>query len=386
MSRGTRATIRAGFIPLVDAAPLIAASRLGFAETEGIEIELEREMSWATMRDRMAVRHLDVAHMLAAMAIADRIGIAPLRSGLIVPMGLGIGGNAITVSNAVWRDLEDAGAPTTLDAAATSRAMADVVARRAAAGCAKLSFGIVHPHSAHHYQLAYWLGYGGVDPSRDVTLVVVPPPLMAAALASGQVDGYCVGEPWGSVAVADGYGQVVTTSAKIWERSPDKVLGVRQTFAEEAPDALKRLVRAVYKAAVWCDAQDNAEALAELLARPELIGASAKVIAQGLDRRRTGGAGFLSFAAGGGTVPLQTQALWFYAQMVRWGQAALTDENVTAASATYRADLYREALAPLGVAMPDAATISAGDRFFDGRVFDGERIGEYLAGFEIRSR
>jgi NitT/TauT family transport system ATP-binding protein len=397
--------IRAGFIPLLDSSPLIVAGRMGFAEAEGLRLMLVRETSWATLRDRMAVRHLDVAHMLAPMPIADNLGLNPLPGKLIAPMALGFGGNTITVSLPLWEELADQGASAEFEAASIARAFATVVARRKAKGQSRVTLGIVHSHSAHHYQLAYWLRSAGILPGRDVDFVVVPPSLSSAALASAQVDGFCAGEPWGSAAVAEGVGCTILTNAHIWRRSPEKVLSVRQGWAEENPERLMRLLRAVYRAARWCDEPDNRPKLASLLSGEDIIGLPEHIIRPGLERRlRTPSGntrdvpGLLTFAEHAATFPWISHALWMLSQMVRWRQVQLTPEAVAIARRTYRPDLYRAALASLAVVLPSANSKVEGalaqetpaaspdgkltlgsDAFFDGRVFDPDRIEDYIA-------
>lgn len=397
--------VRAGFTPLLDCAPLIVAATQGFAEAEGLHLTISRETSWATVRDRLAVGHLDVAHMLAPMPIAANLGLGPLASPLIVPMSLGFGGNTVTVSRAVWAELATHGAPANLEAAATAAAMGHLVAARASAGAPRLVLAIVHPHSAHHYELAYWLASAGVVPGRDVELIVVPPSLSAAALATGQIDGFCAGEPWGSVAVAQGAGAIVTTKAHIWRSSLEKVLGVRTEWAEADADRLDALARAVYRAALWCDEPANRDALAELLARPEHIALPVELLMPGLTRQLVAADGtrhvvpdLLTFAARAATFPWISHALWLYTQMVRWQQAPLSADGLAIAAATYRPDLYRRALAPLGALLPSSNSkiegtlafetpagsaigrLSLGpDGFFDGRVFDPEQATAYLA-------
>lgn len=396
--------VRIGFIPLSDVAPLAVAAALGFAEQEGLKLSLLRETSWATLRDRMAVGVIDAAHMLAPMPIAANLGLGPLPMSLIVPMALGFGGNTVTVSNAVWDDLVRLGAPADLDAGGTAAAMSRLVAERRASGATRPVLGIVHHYSAHHYELAYWLASAGVVPGRDVELVVVPPSLMAAALEAGQLDGFCAGEPWGSVAVAQGVGQIVTTKAHIWRSSPEKVLAVRKDWAEQDEERLARLLRAVFNAAVWCDDPANRDQLVELLAGDDLLGQPAAVVRPGIAReldlgqgRKASVAGFLTFAERAATFPWLSHALWLYTQMVRWRQVGYSETAAAIAGATYRPDLYRAALAPLGVAVPSASAKVEGaleretpvgtatgrltigpDGFFDGRRFDPERVAEYL--------
>lgn len=379
--------VRAGFMPLLDCAPLIVAHELGFAAAEGITLSVHRETSWAALRDRLAVSHLDVAHILAPMPIAANLGLGPLQMSLVVPMALGFGGNTVTVSQSVWRELEAAGAPVDFDAGAAVQALARVVATRRAAGASRLVLGIVHAYSAHHYQLAYWMASAGIIPGRDVELVVVPPSLMPSALAGRQIDGFCAGEPWGSVAVLQGAGRILTTNANIWRSCPEKVLGVRTAWARENGEWLQRLVRAVYRAAVWCDAGENRAALGEILARPGYIGQPIDMLRPGLSgslitpdgsARRVDG--FLTFARNDATFPWTSQALWLYTQMVRWGQAAYARDAVELVRATYEPDVLRAALVSIAGVVP-ARNDRFEDGFFDARCFDANDVEGYLASF-----
>ncbi|MFN3745284.1 MAG: CmpA/NrtA family ABC transporter substrate-binding protein [Hyphomicrobiaceae bacterium] len=415
MTRATSAStadiVRIGFMPLTDCAPVVAASLLGFAEAEGLRVKLAKEASWATLRDRIAVRHLDAAHMLAPMPIAANLGLTPLVDRLIVPITLGFGGNTITVSRSLWADLKAAGAPTRLEAAGTARALAEVVAVRQRLGAPKLVFGVVHQHSAHQYQLSYWLAAAGIMPNRDIDIVAVPPPLMPAALAGGQIDGFCAGEPWGRVASTAGSGRVVTTNVAIWRSSPEKVLGVAKDWAEEEPERHLRLVRAIYKAAVWCDDPAHRMELAQLLSRPEIFDLPVDILRANLERRillddgrEVLVDGYLNFAGRAATFPWTSHAAWFYAQMVRWGEVRMSTEGYARAQSTYRPDIHRAALAPLGVPLPTASAKIEGtlavetpvpstvgrlflgpDRFFDGAVFDPERLEDYLAATPVKA-
>lgn len=404
--------IRVGFMPLVDCAPVVVAARLGFAEDEGLRLLLTRESSWAALRDRISVGHLDAAHMLAPMPIAANLGLMPYAASLVAPLALGTGGNTVTVSKSLGGALIEAGGPSDLDPAAALQAMKRVVVDRAARGQPRLTLGIVHPHSAHHYQLAYWLSAAGVEPGRDVEFVVVAPPQMPAALADGHVDGFCVGEPWGSVSVAESGARILTTGTHIWRGSPEKVLGLRRDFADADPARASRIVRAVYRAAEWCDEPGNRGELATLLAQPEYLDQPAGIIQLGLDRRLTGlsgveieAPGFMTFAAGAATFPWISHAAWLYAQMVRWGQVSHSPAALAAASTSFRPDLARAALAPLGIALPGTdskvegalpaeagiaatvGTITMGpDSFFDGGVFDMALIESVLAAYETAHR
>ena len=242
----------AGFLPLVDAALLVAAREKGFAEAEGLALTLVRETSWANIRDRVAVGHFQCAHMLAPMPIAARLGLTPMPADIIAPMALGLGGDAVTVSRPLYAALAVAGALDGLNAAAAGQALAASIRARREAGQPNLVFAVVHPHSAHNYDMRYWLHSSGIDPDKDLEIVVVPPPFLPDALAAGRIDGYCVGEPWSSVAAQRGKGIIITSVSAIWRSSPEKVLGVEASFAESDPETVDAMVRALYAAARWC--------------------------------------------------------------------------------------------------------------------------------------
>lgn len=396
--------IRAGFIPLTDSAPLIVAQHRGFAAEEGLDLILSRETSWANIRDRLAVSQLDIAHALAPLPIASNLGLGPFPTRLVAPMTLGFGGNTITVSRSVWRELQARGATPDFDPYRSALALSNLVGDRAAKGNGPLIFGIVHPHSAHRFELAYWLAAVGLRLERDVEMVVLPPPFMADAIATGQIDGFCAGEPWGSLAVRDEGAAILTTKSHIWRASPEKVLAVRESWVTQDSDRLARLIRAVWRACVWCDDPANHAELADLLASEKFLDLSSDVLRLGLSRGLITPAGaprkvptFLAFARNAATFPWSSHALWLFAQMVRWGDVPFTEGNAQTARATYRPDLYRAALSELDVAIPSAnakvegalsretpvgtanGRLSLGpDGFFDGRVFDPDRLQDYL--------
>lgn len=398
-------TVRAGFIPLVDAAPLIVASELGFANEEDLNLQLIRETSWATIRDRLAVAHLDIAHILAPLPVAANLGLTPLGVPMVVPMALGNGANTITISRKVYEnELAVHNPPQDLSAHGTLEAFSAMVAARRKQKLEPIKLGIVHAFSAHNYQLSYWLAAANIDLTEDVELVVVPPSLMPAALAAGQIDGFCAGEPWGTAAVLEGSGFILTTNAHIWRNSPEKVISARQSWVSEDQERIAKLIRAIYRAAVWCDQGDNQEALTLLLARPEYLGVPVDHIRPSLKRRllaQDGSPhsveGFLNFSQNAATFPWASHALWFYSQMIRWGQAELHERALTAARATYRPGLYRKALASLSVELPRADSKVEGamprampvgsrkgdlvlgpDTFFDGATFDPDDLDGYL--------
>jgi NitT/TauT family transport system ATP-binding protein len=381
----------AGFIPLLDCAPLVVAAEKGFALDEGIDLTLVRETSWANIRDRLVVGHFDAAHLLGPMAVASTLGIGHLQVAMAAPMSLGLGGNAITVSLPLRETLQAAGAHEGAAPQVQGRALRQVVSERERTGKPPLTFAMVYPFSCHNYELRYWLAACGIDPDRDVRLIVLPPPLLVDALREGQIDGFCVGEPWNSLAVAVGVGCILMPTTAIWRLSPEKVLGLRREWTHRFPERTAALVRAVFRSGQWCQRPENHEELARLLSEQRYVGAPAHILLRGLS-------GKLPFAPGGephavpdfyipsrqtATFPWASHALWFYSQMVRWQQIEHSTANLAAVRETYRPDLYRSALAPLNVTAPSLdmrveGAPGAPDGFFDDRAFDPGQFESYL--------
>ncbi len=375
--------ITAGFMPLMDSAIMVAAAELGFAEGENLKLTLVRETSWANIRDRIAVGHFQAAHMLGPMPIASNLGLSPMPVKLVVPMAVGLGGNAVTVSKRLGEEMRERADFEVLDPAGSGKALAELIKTRETDGKAKLRFAVVHPFSSHNYELRYWMAASGIDPDNDVEIVIIPPSFMADALKADAIDGYCVGEPWNSVAVAEGTGYLATVKAAIWKLSPEKVVGLKADWASENEDVLHAMIRAMYRAAVWCQEPGNHEQLARLLAQPQFLGVSEDVIMPALEGRLSVGGGkqvevenFFAPAAYDATFPWKSHALWFYSQMVRWGHADGSAANTEAARDCYRPDIYRSALAPLGIEIPAEdmkRESSEGEGgFFDGVPFDPE--------------
>jgi len=349
---GDLTSVRAGFIPLIDAAALIVAADRGFAAEEGLRLELTREVSWANIRDRLALGQFDAAHMLAPLAIAAALDRARPDAAMIAPMALGLNGNAIVVSASLHTDLGAHAAGDLGDPKATGAALAKAIAARRTRGAEPLVFGMVFPFSSHNYQLRYWMAEAGIDPDRDVRLVVLPPPYMADALAKGQLDGFCVGAPWASVAVTEARGRILHFGVDLMARCPEKVLAVRSRWAEDNARTVQRLVRACARAAAWCAVKAHREELVEILAAPERLSIERETIASLLDGRlvvapdgttRTHGRFFILDGAAS-LRPDRRHALWLYAQMLRWDQVESSPEAAAKAAAVYRTDLFDAAL------------------------------------------
>ena len=245
--------LRIGFIPLTDATALLVAVDKGFTAEEGLDVELVREVSWSNVRDKLNIGLFDAAHLIAPVAIASSLGLGHVKVPIVAPFGLGVNGNAITVSPSLHAAIADAADGNIVDPMVSARALARVVANRKARGEDPLTFGMTFPFSTHNYHLRFWMAAGGVDPDEDVRLVVLPPPYMVESLANRHVDGFCVGAPWNSVAVDLGIGFILHFVSEILSRAAEKLLAVRASWAGENPDALRRLVRAHRRAAAFVE-------------------------------------------------------------------------------------------------------------------------------------
>jgi two-component system, oxyanion-binding sensor len=375
-----------GFIPLVDAAALIVAVDKGFCANEGLDVTLVREVSWSNVRDKLNIGLFDAAHLLAPVAIASSLGLGHVKVPIAAPFNLGINGNAITVSPALHAAIMAEIDGDSFDPLVTARALARVVAKRRKAGAEALTFGMTFPFSTHNYQLRFWMAAGGVDPDEDVHLVVLPPPYMVDSLTNGHVDAFCVGAPWNSIAVDRGVGHILHFVSDILVRAAEKVLAVRQSWAEKNPTVVASLVRAATRAAAFIEVPDNRAEAARILSQPERIGVDAEVVQRTLDGRlkispdgtiRESGRYLLVGREGAGR-PDPVQAAWLYAQMARWKQTTVSAEALKTAMAVFRPDLHDAAVGKSGGEAGDAA-IGA----FAGPAFDPTDIKGYLASFDI---
>uniref|UniRef100_UPI00262A890C ABC transporter substrate-binding protein n=1 Tax=uncultured Sphingomonas sp. TaxID=158754 RepID=UPI00262A890C len=336
----TLTRVRIGFLPLVDAALPILARERGFAEAQGLAIELVRDATWAAVRDRLLYGHSDAAHLVAPLAIATALGRDRPAVLMAVPFVLGLNGNAVTFS---MRLAEEVGLGDRLgDPHVIGAALKAVAATR------RLRFGVVHRYSSHNYMLRYWLAGVGIRPDTDVEIVVTSPLFAADALAAGDVDGICVGEPWNSIAVDRGVGRIALATAQIWRRGVEKVLAMRADTAERDPATVARLIRALHAAAEHFVRANTVEDTAALLAESRYLDAPADAVLRAItDRiRLTPGAepvhypDFMFQHREAANFPWRSQAAWLYSQMVRWEGMAFDERDAAVAAGTFRPDLY----------------------------------------------
>ena len=380
-----RRPVRIGFIPLVDAASLFVAVDKGFAAAEGLDVALVREVSWSNIRDRLALGHYDAAHLLAPMSVAATLGLNQVKVPLVATLNLAANGNAITVSHHLHARLLGLADGDIADPSVSARALREIIREDERRGAEPLTFGMTFPFSTHNYQLRYWMAQGGVDPDRDLRLVVLPPPFMAENLAKGQVDGFCVGAPWNAVAAQAGVGVILHPGCGIFHPAPEKTLAMRQSMAERDPSLVSALIRACLKAADFVTAPENRAEVAAILARPDRVGVDAETLRRTLDGRWSATAStatrdYLIFGDRASGRPDPYQAAWLFAQMARWGQTRFSADALHIARSVFTPVFFDAATG----AGPEAAPASIAA--FAGPAFEADKIEAYVAAFSIGAK
>ncbi|HLA32862.1 MAG TPA: CmpA/NrtA family ABC transporter substrate-binding protein [Pseudomonas sp.] len=411
--------LKLGFIKLTDMAPLAIAYEKGFFEDEGLYVTLEAQANWKVLLDRVITGELDGAHMLAGQPLGATIGFGT-KAEVVTAFSMDLNGNGITMSNAVWEEMKKHvpmadGKPVH---PIKADALKPVIEQYKAKG-KPFNLGMVFPVSTHNYELRYWLAAGGISPGyyapakgdingtlgADALLSVTPPPQMPATLEAGTISGYSVGEPWNQAAVFKGIGVPVITDTEIWKNNPEKVLGVSKAWADANPETHKRLVKALIRAGMWLDENDNAnrEEAVEILSRPEYVGADAKVIANSMtgtfeyekgDKREV--PDFNVFFRHNATYPYYSDAIWYLTQMRRWGQISEAKPDswyFDIAKQVYLPAIYQSAASELvAEGKAKAADFPAAseegfraptNEFIDGLTYDGRQPNAYINQFKI---
>lgn len=344
-----------GFVPLLDCAPLIAAHELGYFECQGLNVRLQKEGSWASLRDKLMVGLLDGAHLLAPMVLASHLGKASTRvSPLTTALALGQNGNALTFSNDL---VEQMGKPEPGNLEAVTKGLARAAERRIMEG-KPLIFGTVYPFSIHTNLLRLLFRKAGLTLNQDVSIQVVPPTRMVSALANQEVDGYCVGEPWNSAAASCGQGQLLLLGSDLWPQAPDKVFGVSEDFSASAPKSHASLVRALMQACQWLDQPDRTATLAHWLAQPHYLDCSSDLLLRamqtpwrdGLPRWRK--IFFRDFAS----YPFHSHGRWLLEQLLVQDQLPLNGiDRTSLLERAYNKTLWEEVAQQAGLELPVTA-------------------------------
>jgi ABC-type nitrate/sulfonate/bicarbonate transport system substrate-binding protein len=395
-----------GFIPLTDCAPLVIAHEKGIFSKYGLNVTLSKETSWANIRDKVAIGILDASQMLAPMPIAMTLGLGAIQKPMITAMSLDLNGNAITVSNKL-HELMMTTAPGHMQSRIDNvHALKAVIETNKKTAKKPLTFAVVYPFSAHNYELRYWMGAAGINPDADVNLVVVPPPQMPGQLEAGIIDGYCVGEPWNSMAVHNGIGHTVITSYEIWNNAPEKVLGVTEEWAMQNPETHKALLMALLEACQWVDKQKNRIEVSNIISQGIYVNAPDHIVRLSMSNMYQYSKGklpeslpnFNIFNRYAANYPWRSHADWFLSQMIRWDQVSQPVDINEIANKVYRPDIYASAASELGWNIPEMDRKTEGinshdhqegnmllgpDLFFDKKVFDSNQIADYLKQFHI---
>jgi nitrate/nitrite transport system substrate-binding protein len=380
-----------GYIALTDAAPLIIAKEKGIFDKYGLKnVDVSKQASWAATRDNLvlggASNGIDGAHILSPMPYLISSGKVT-QNNVPTPMyllaRLNYDSQAISVANE-YKDLKP-----NLDSSPLKAAFA----KKKAEG-KEVKIAMTFPGGTHDLWIRYWLAAGGIDPDKDVSTIVVPPPQMVANMKVGNMDAFCVGEPWNEQLVNQGIGFTACTTGEIWKRHPEKALGLRADFVDKNPKATQALLMAVMEAQQWCDSMANKDEMATILGKrqwfnvppADVLGRLKGDINYGDGRVAKGTDLFMKFWAGGASFPYKSHDTWFIAEDIRWGKYDPSTDIAALVGKVNRADLWREAAKSLGVAAADIpATDSRGvETFFDGKTFDPADPSAYLKSLAIK--
>ncbi len=369
-----------GFIPLSDCAPLIIAKEKGFFKAHGLEeVNLVREPSWKEIANGVATGRLDAAQMVAGMPFSMTLGVGGAGVQTAIPivtaLVLSRNGNAITLS----KTFAEMGVSSLEELKQALNHTPDKVH----------NFGMVHPSSMHNLMLRYWLASGGIDPDLDVNLMVIPPPQMVSNLKAGNIDGYCVGEPWNSRAVLEDLGYVIATDFEIWPGHPEKVLGVKEDWIASHPNTHIALVKALIEACEYCDDRRNREEILELLTLPDYVGVQAEYIRPGLvgpfsrnlETEPESLLRFHQFYVDHSNCPGRAEGLWILTQLARWGYIPFPRNWIEILERVRRPDLFGTACRQLGI--PHIEPDRQNFELFDKMVFSPDDPIGYLERFSI---
>ena len=368
--------VKIGFIPLTDCAPIVVAAEMGFDKKYGIKIIPAKQASWAAIRDKTVNGELHASHVLYGLVYGVQMGIGGQQKDMKVLMNLDHNGQAITLSNG----LKDKGVKN----GKSLKRLLDNENR-------DYIFANTFPTGTHAMWLNYWLASNGINPVTDIKSIVVPPPQMVANMRIGNMDGYCVGEPWGARAIADKVGFTVTTTQDIWQDHPEKVLGTTAEFVAKNPNTARAMIAAILDACKYIDAIENRAKVAKLISGKAYVNTSEDVIAGRFVGDYDNGIGkkwkdpnYMKFYQDGAVnFPYLSDGMWFLTQHKRWGLLKSDPDYLAVATKVSEIKLYSEAAALTGTSIPKSPMRSS--KLMDGVVWDGKNPAAYAAGFKIKA-
>jgi nitrate/nitrite transport system substrate-binding protein len=369
--------VRIGFIPLTDCSSVVMANIMKFDEKYGIKIIPSKEASWASVRDKLVNGELDAAHVLYGLVYGVHLGIGGPKKDMSVLMSLNNNGQAITLSKALHAKGVTDGAS---------------LAKQVAKKDKEYTFAQTFPTGTHAMWLYYWLASNGIDPFKDVKNIVVPPPQMVANMRVGNMDGFCVGEPWNNRAIMDGIGFTAVTTQDIWTDHPEKVLGTTADWVKQNPNTARAMTAAILEAGRWIDSSIvNKQKTADTVAQKSYINTDSDVIVARMLGRYDNGIGktwddknaMKFFNDGAVNFPYLSDGMWFLTQHKRWGLLKSDPDYLGVAKQVNRVDIYKQAAAAAGVSLPKSDMRSS--KLIDGVVWDGKDPAKYANSFKIKA-
>jgi len=365
-----------GFIPLTDCASIVMASELGLFKKYGLNVTVSKEASWAAVRDKLVLGQLDAAHVLYGLVYGAHLGIGSQKKDMAILMGLNHNGQAITLSN----KLKDVG----VTDGASLKKLVDKKER-------EYTFAQTFPTGTHAMWLYYWLGANGINPFTDIKNITIPPPQMVSNMRVGNMDGFCVGEPWNARAIFDQIGFTATTTQAIWKDHPEKVLGTTKEFVDKYPNTTRAMMRAVLEASQYIDVMANRTKVAEIIGGKSYVNAPSPVILGRMLGNYENGLGktwkdpdYMKFYDDGQVnFPYYSHGIWFLTQLRRWGLLKQDIDYASVAKQVNQVGLYTEVAKSMNIAVPSNPMKT--ETLFDGVVFDPNKAKEYVSSFKIKA-
>ncbi len=389
-----------GFIALTDCAPIVIAKEKGFFKKYGLDVKVTKEGGgWPGIQQKVISGEYDFSHALAGMPIAATLGING-NANLQAVLSLDFNGNGITFGNDIIKNMEKYGLDKKERPVSAESLKKYIDAKRAAEGnkYQPLDFGMVHPVSTHNYELRYWMASAGIEPDRDSTIKPFPPPTMPSNLIAGNIEGYCVGEPWNTRIVQKKKGSALVTNYDIWNNNPEKVLQTRADFIDKNPETTKAVMKAVIEAQKWLDASwENREEAVKILSKKQYVNAPKKVLKKSMTgtfqylkgQKAEDNPMFNVFANYYAAYPYYSHGMWFITQMYRWGQLDKPVDMKETIEKVYRPDLFAEVAKEVGYSLPPSAWKKDGvdkyNMFMDGKVWDPNKAVDYIFSTGIHS-
>jgi nitrate/nitrite transport system substrate-binding protein len=368
--------VKIGFIPLTDCASVVIASEMGFDKKYGIKITPSKEASWAAVRDKLVNGENDASHVLYGLIYGVHLGIGGPKKDMAILMNLNHNGQAITLSN----QLKEKGAT-------DGQKLKALIAKEKR----EYTFAHTFPTGTHAMWIYYWLGANGINPLTDVKTITVPPPQMVANMRVGNMDGFCVGEPWNARAIFDKIGFTAATTQEIWKDHPEKVLGTTAEFVKKYPNTARAMTAAIIDAGKYIDTMSNRQKVSQIIAQKSYVNTEESVIEGRMKGEYDNGIGkkwkddnYMKFYNDGKvTFPYLSDGMWFLTQHRRWGLLKEDVDYLAIAKQVNQIELYKQAAALAKASVP--ASPMRTSKFFDGVTWDGKDPKAYAASFKVRA-